>query len=98
MKTAKKERCSPTLSLPAPSLCVAWKRGGISHSAAPLVPTAAVGHADSHALPARSGVHLSPHDWAYQVAIKDQLWRRDSTLLGVAAELSRMSRETTWRI
>lgn len=98
MKTAKKKRCSLTPSLPALSLRVAWKRGGISHSAAPLVPTAAVGHADSHALPARSGVHLSPHDWAYQVAIKDQLWCREATLLGAAAELSHMSRKTTWRI
>lgn len=43
-RKSKGERCSPTPSLPALCLCVAWKRGGISHSAAPS-------DADSHCWP-----------------------------------------------
>lgn len=76
-RKSKGKRYSPTPSLPA-LRCVCALLGNVAASltARPLLmQTAAVGRADSHA---HSGVRLSAHDWAYQVAIKDQLWCRDA--------------------
>lgn len=90
----KRKRYSPTPSLPAlRRVCALLGNVAASLAAQPiLMQTAAVGHVDSHA---HSGVRLSARDWTYQVAIKDQLWRRDATRPGATAESSDMSSEAT---